>query len=303
MAEQLLIGEVTALTGIAAGRIRHYEKIGLLQADHLRNGYRVFDIGQVLDLLRIDLLRSLGVAIKDIGRLLEDQQTSLVDLLAEHRAVLVRDRDGLDRLIAAIDTATETGLVGRRLVRRGRDPDESDEVLRRLATTHRDSIGVIGRLSTPLSPAAAALYGELFSDWELPVPPLFGQMVLPPASSTLLEELAGTPGRAVLFERLRRLAARVAALSEDDRDGDAAAVRLAHTWIDEQLHDPLPPDVMRALQCVEPLLKRDPVIVAGFRTWAASISPAAARFLDEVANVAARRGLDAVSVIVLPPAD
>jgi DNA-binding transcriptional MerR regulator len=46
VAEQLLIGDVTALTGIASGRIRHYEKIGLLRAEHLSNGYRIFDIGQ-----------------------------------------------------------------------------------------------------------------------------------------------------------------------------------------------------------------------------------------------------------------
>ena len=71
MAEQLLIGDVTALTGIASGRIRHYEKIGLLRAEHLSNGYRVFDVEQVLDLLRIDLMRSLGVSINDIQRLID----------------------------------------------------------------------------------------------------------------------------------------------------------------------------------------------------------------------------------------
>ena len=71
MAEQFLIGDVAALTGIASGRIRHYEKIGLLRAEHLSNGYRVFDVDQVLDLLRIDLMRSLGVSINDIARLLD----------------------------------------------------------------------------------------------------------------------------------------------------------------------------------------------------------------------------------------
>jgi len=54
-----------------------YEKFGLLRAHHLRNGYRVFDIDQVLDLLRIDLLRSLGVGIRDISRLLEGEHSTL----------------------------------------------------------------------------------------------------------------------------------------------------------------------------------------------------------------------------------
>jgi len=285
VAEQLLIGDVTALTGIAPGRIRHYEKIGLLRAEHLSNGYRVFDVGQVLDLLRIDLLRSLGLAIKDIQRLAD--QTTLADVLDEHRALLVAQRDRLDRLIAAIDAATAI-----------RDDDVNERILRRLATSHRDSIGVIGRLSAPLSPATAEMYTDLFDAWELPVPALFGQMVLPPAASTLLEKLAETPGRDVLFDRLRKLAGEVVALGENH----LAATELAHTWIDQQLADPLPDDVVDALRCVQPLLERDPVIVQGFRTWAASITPAAAHFIDELTRETARRGLETVSVIVLPPA-
>jgi DNA-binding transcriptional MerR regulator len=290
--EQLLIGDVTALTGIAAGRIRHYEKMGLLRADHLRNGYRVFDTEAVLDLLRIDLLRSFGVGIKDIGRLLDSEQTTLADLLDEHRALLVAERERLDRFIAAIDAATASGLVTR-----DADGDGSDVILRRLATSHRDSIGVIGRLTTPLSPAVTAMYSELFGEWELPVPPLFGQMLLPPAASTLMEKLARTPGRSVLWERLRELAVRVAALGEDDD----AAVQLAHDWVDEQLANPLPTDVVGVLRAVQPLLEHDPVIVAGFRAWAGSITPSAARFLDEVADIVAGRGLVALRVIILPP--
>jgi DNA-binding transcriptional MerR regulator len=287
VAEQLLIGDVTALTGIAAGRIRHYEKVGLLRAEHLSNGYRVFDIGQVLDLLRIDLMRSLGVGINDIQRLLDGGQTTLAGLLDEHRTLLVRQRDRLDQMIAAIDAATESGGA-----------DVSEDILRRLATTHRDSIGVMGRLTAPLSAPVAAMYADLFDEWELPVPALFGQMVLPPAASTLLAQLAETPGRHVLFDRLRRLAGEVVALGGDR----AAATELAGTWIDQQLADPLPDDVASALRGVQPLLEHDPVIVQGFRTWARSINPAAAHFIDEVAGQTARRGVEAVSVIVLPSA-
>jgi DNA-binding transcriptional MerR regulator len=98
VAEQLLIGDVAALTGIASGRIRHYEKIGLLRAEYLSNGYRVFDVDQVLELLRIDLMRSLGVGINDIQRLLDGGQTALAELLDEHRTLLVRERDRLDQL-------------------------------------------------------------------------------------------------------------------------------------------------------------------------------------------------------------
>ncbi|OBH86802.1 MerR family transcriptional regulator [Mycobacterium sp. E2989] len=285
MAEQLLIGDVTALTGIASGRIRHYEKIGLLRAEHLSNGYRVFDVEQVLDLLRIDLMRSLGLSINDIQRLTEGGRTTLAGVLDEHRTLLMRQRDRLDQLIAAIDAATDCP-----------DADVSEDILRRLATTHRDSIGVIGRLSAPLAAPVAAMYADLFDEWELPVPVLFGQMVLPPAASTLLAQLAETPGREVLFDRLRTLAGDVIGLG-DDR---AAATELARSWIAKQLADPLPDDVVGVLRSVQPSLERDPVIVQGFRAWAGSINPAAAHFLDEIARETSRRGLEAVSVIVLP---
>jgi DNA-binding transcriptional MerR regulator len=290
VAEQLLIGDVTALTGIASGRIRHYEKIGLLRAEHLSNGYRVFDVDQVLDLLRIDLMRSLGVSINDIARLIEGGQTTLAGLLDEHRALLVSQRDRLDQLIGAID--------GSRAAIECRVSDVNDHILRRLATTHRDSIGVIGRLSAPLSAPVAAMYADLFNEWDLPVPALFGQMVLPPAASTLLGQLAETPGHLVLFDRLRKLAGDVVSLDENV----SAAKELACSWIDQQLADPLPDDVVGVLRGVQPMLEHDPVIVQGFRAWAASISPAAADFIDEIARLTSERGLDAVSVIVLPGA-
>jgi len=290
VAEQLLIGDVTALTGIASGRIRHYEKIGLLRAEHLSNGYRVFDVDQVLDLLRIDLMRSLGVSINDIARLIDGGHTTLAGLLDEHRTLLVRQRDRLDELIGAIDES--------RAAIECRASDLNDHILRRLATTHRDSIGVIGRLSAPLSAPVAAMYADLFNEWDLPVPALFGQMVLPPAASTLLAQLAETPGHPVLFDRLRKLAGDVIALDEND----SAAIELARSWIDQQLADPLPDDVTGVLRGVQPMLEHDPVIVQGFRAWAASISPAAADFIDEIARQTSKRGLDAVSVIVLPGA-
>lgn len=285
MAEQLLIGDVTALTGIASGRIRHYEKIGLLRAQHLSNGYRVFGVEQVLDLLRIDLMRSLGVGINDIARLIEGGHSTLAGLLDEHRALLMQQRERIDHLIQAIDAATACG-----------DAELNEDILQRLATTHRDSIGVIGRLSAPLPEPVATKYADLFDEWDLPVPALFGQMVLPTAASTLLSQLAETPGHEVLFDRLRGLAADVVALGDDD----AAAPDLARRWIDQQLADPLPGEVVRVLRGVQPLLERDPVIVQGFRAWAGSISPAAAHFIDEIAQQTPRRGVDAVSVIVLP---
>lgn len=140
------------------------------------------------------------------------------------------------------------------------------------------------------------MYADLFDEWELPVPALFGQMVLPAAATTLLAQLAEAPGRRVLFDRLRKLADDVVGLGESTE----AATELACAWIDRQVADPLPDDVVAILRGVRPLLERDPVVVQGFRAWAGSISSGAAHFLDEVAAQTARRGVDSLSVIVLP---
>ena len=67
--------------------------------------------------------------------------------------------------------------------------------------------------------------------------------------------------------------------------------------------DPLPDDVVKALRGVQPLLQHDPVMVQGFRAWARSINPAAPVFIDEIAIQTARRGMEAVIVIVLPAAE
>jgi hypothetical protein len=128
------------------------------------------------------------------------------------------------------------------------------------------------------------------------VPALFGQMLLPAAASTLLDELAKSDGRHVLFNRLRKLAGDVIALGENT----SAAAELACAWIDEQIRDPLPDEVVTALRAVQPMLENDPVMVQGFRAWARTINPAAPLLINEIGIQTSRRGLEAVSVIVLP---
>jgi hypothetical protein len=65
----------------------------------------------------------------------------------------------------------------------------------------------------------------------------------------------------------------------------------------------VPGDVVKALRGVQPLFQNDPVMVQGFRAWARSINPAAPVFIDEIAIQTARRGMQAVVVIVLPAAE
>jgi DNA-binding transcriptional MerR regulator len=282
----LFIGDVTALTGVTAGRIRHYEAIGLIAPDHLNNGYRTFRPADVLLLLRIDLLRSLGMGLGAIRACLNDEPETLHAALVQHRLVLDGERRRIERLLEAVDTAL------------GHSDDDPSGSMARLATTQRDSIGMFGRLSRPLSDRAAVAYLKIFSSWELPVPPLFGQMVLPEQITELLERLVMANGHDALFARLRDLATQVVALPP----GDDAARRLARGWVAEQLAYPFPTAVAAALGDCVPRLADLTVIQQGLRAWSESLSPQAGRFMHEVEAESERQNASVLGVIVVPRA-
>jgi DNA-binding transcriptional MerR regulator len=281
----LFIGDVTALTGITAGRIRHYETIGLIAPDHLESGYRTFRPADVLLLLRIDLLRSLGMGLDAIRACLHDEQDNLHEALVQHRLVLDGERRRIESLLEAVDSAL------------GQTDDDPSVSMARLATTQRDSIGMFGRLSRPLSARAAAAYLRIFSSWELPVPPLFGQMLLPEQVTGLLERLVEAPGHEMLFARLRSLATQVVALPADD---DATTRRLAREWVAEQLATPFPEAVALALIDFVPRLADLTVIQQGLRAWSESLSPQAGTFMHEVEAESERCNASVLGVIVVP---
>jgi DNA-binding transcriptional MerR regulator len=290
----LLIGDVTALTGISAGRIRHYESLGLLAPAHLESGYRTFSPEDVLLLLRIDLLRSLGMSLNEIRDVVGDEPGPLRQALEQHRAVLDAERRRIEHLLAAVDRALAEPAAGA-ASSNGHVADEQ-ALMARMATTHRDSLGLLGRLSRPLSPEAAAVFARVLGPWDLPVPPLFGQMVLPEPISDLLERLAAAADLKALFARLYELAQQVMALPHDD----AAAERLATTWVNEQLTSPLPPAVSKVLAETVPSLTDLPVVRHGFLAWAESLSPIAGHFMREVERLAAKHDAHVLGVIVVP---
>jgi len=284
----LTIGQVAALTGITPGRIRHYEQRGLVRLAHAESGYRHFAAQDVLRLLHIDLLRSLGMGLDEIAASLRPGPDGLRDALGRHRDTLARERQRLDRLLAAVDTAL-------------RDPDlPPDRMVARVASAHRESLGIFGRLAAPLSDGAADAYRLLLGgDWGLPVPELFGQMVLPAAVTDLLERLVQVPDHVVLFERMHQLATRILALVAEEPHS-AAADDLAVAWVRSQVRDPLPEAVARLFR--EALARTPSVAVLnrGFEVWAESISPLAAQVLRTTAREARRQGQITLAVVVVP---
>lgn len=278
----LFIGDVARLTGISAGRIRHYESLGLLAPGHLASGYRTFGPDEVLLLLRIDLLRSLGMGLAEIGSTLRSEPDSLRDALRTHRALLAAEHSRIERLLEAVDAALGAAS----------DPEA---LVARLATTHRDSLGLLGRLSRPLSARATARYLDVFARWSLPVAPMFGQMVLPEPVTDFLEELSTVKGVESFFGQLYQLAGDVFGLGAG---GDAAP--LARRWVAGQLALPASDPVGRVLRRHVPRLAALTTIRQGFLMWAESVSPVAQGFLLAVEKEAVRRNAAVVGVLVVP---
>ncbi len=288
---RLTIGEVAALTGITPGRIRHYEARGLLSLAHAPSGYRFFRAADVLRLLHIDLLRSLGFGLAEIRESLGPDEHGLVAALARHRQALLAERARLDRLVEAVDQALA-------------HPDQPAEaVAAHVASAHRDSLGIFGRLTEPLSDPAAETYADLLGGWELPVSPVLGRLMLPAPVTGLLERLAQHPGHPLVFDRMRKLAAEVMSLSQDPQATESDADHLARRWVDGQLAQPLPPSISAIFEAVVPRMPQLDTVNQGFQLWAESISPLAARVLRTMQAEARRAGASLLGAIVVGPAE
>jgi DNA-binding transcriptional MerR regulator len=81
----LRIGEVADLAGVSTRTVRHYHQIGLLpEPARSANGYRGYELRDVVVLLRVRRLAELGLRLDEIaGVLADDAGRELRDILAE----------------------------------------------------------------------------------------------------------------------------------------------------------------------------------------------------------------------------
>ena len=93
------INEVEALVGITRKNIRFYESEGLLTPRrNSENGYRDYGDAEVQTLLRIKLMRKLGVPLEELRRMQSGVHT-VGDGMRRHLVTLERDRDNLEQAI------------------------------------------------------------------------------------------------------------------------------------------------------------------------------------------------------------
>lgn len=103
------IQEIARLTGTTSRTLRHYDAIGLLPPTSIAaNGFRCYDETALLRLQRILLLKELGLPLASIAEML-DRRDDPVEALTQHLVALGRERDRIERQLAAV-TATITRL-------------------------------------------------------------------------------------------------------------------------------------------------------------------------------------------------
>ncbi len=90
------------MVGVTARALRHYGRLGLLKPRrHTASGYRLYSLEDLERVEQIVALKSLGVRLEDIRRVLKDA-SSLPDELDRQESALLEKRRLIDRAIAAI---------------------------------------------------------------------------------------------------------------------------------------------------------------------------------------------------------
>jgi MerR family transcriptional regulator, thiopeptide resistance regulator len=104
------IREFAELAGVTVRALHHYDRLKLLSpAQRSARGYRLYRHKDLGRLERIRVLRFLGLSLREIAALLNTRAgrgaERLTVTLARQRAALCERRDGLDRVLRAIEHA------------------------------------------------------------------------------------------------------------------------------------------------------------------------------------------------------
>ena len=101
----LRIGEVAARSGVSVRALRYYEEHGLLEAQRSPSGQRRYAEDAIDRVRFIQQLYAAGLTSRDVLELLPCVHTGIAT--PEMMALLVQQRDGIDRQIAELEQARE----------------------------------------------------------------------------------------------------------------------------------------------------------------------------------------------------
>jgi DNA-binding transcriptional MerR regulator len=101
----LKIGEFARLSQVSVKTLRHYDALGVLALVDPESGYRLYDVGQLVEVVRVLALKDCGFALDEIAQLLRVHDASTLEALLHQRIAaqgrLVMDEQArLQRMIA-----------------------------------------------------------------------------------------------------------------------------------------------------------------------------------------------------------
>jgi DNA-binding transcriptional MerR regulator len=102
------IREFASRNEVTIRALQHYDRLGLLRPRRSASGYRCYSAADARRLQQILALRWVGLSLKEIARLLNDESADIAKALHRRRAQLEETQQKLNRTIAAIQ---QTGLV------------------------------------------------------------------------------------------------------------------------------------------------------------------------------------------------
>lgn len=114
----LKIGEFARISQVSIKRLRHYDAIGLLRPSQVdpESGYRLYEIGQLAEIMRILALRDCGFALEEIAQLLPPHDLKALESLLRQRVttqqqIVAEEQSRLQRLLGRVEQLAGTAHV------------------------------------------------------------------------------------------------------------------------------------------------------------------------------------------------
>jgi DNA-binding transcriptional MerR regulator len=206
------------LAGVTVRALHHYDRLGLLKPRRSPSRYRLYGIRDLERLEQVVALKFLGLSLRQIRKLLDEDRRKLPEALRAQRRALEEKRRRLDLAIGAIRDAE-------RSLRPGRSPDAA--VLRKVIEViemQQDA----GFWKRYYSDEAWARMAHQREQW---TPEL--QAKAEQAWSELFRDVEAALGSDPAGARAQELAARWQALVESFTGGDAAvSAGVKAAWAD-----------------------------------------------------------------------
>lgn len=106
------INEVAKLTGITVRTLHYYDEIGLLKPSKVTDkGYRIYDQKSLEILQQILFFRELEFPLNQIKQIINDSKFDSQKALINHRDLLIKKRERLDKIINLVNKKLEGGTI------------------------------------------------------------------------------------------------------------------------------------------------------------------------------------------------